>query len=135
MSRIGSALLVALLSACVAQQGVNTKDEEQAIRDFIAVRNLGDVDKLRSTNNDHWDELDANFIIYETRREVFLIEFVRACHELSEQEIVADKRWDRNTIRARFDTIRGCRIAKIFPLTEGEHAELKALGESPGSRN
>ena len=128
-------LVAMLLAACAAQEETVTKDEAQAVRDFIAVRDLGDVDKLRSTNDDHWYELDASFIIYETRREVFLVEFSRACHELSQQQVVADRRWDKNTVWARFDTIRGCRIGKIFPLTVAEVEELMALSESPGSRN
>lgn len=135
MNKISIALIIICLSACAAQQESNTNDMEQAIRDFIAVRQLSEVDKMRTVNREHWTELDPNFIIYDTRREIFLIEFTRACHELSDTQVVADVRRERNTIRARFDTIRGCRIQKIFTLTEGEVAELKTLGESPGSRN
>lgn len=135
MNKISIALIVACLSACAAQQESNTNDMEQAIRDFIAVRQLSEVDKMRTANREHWTELDPNFIIYDTRRETFLVEFVRACYELSDTQVVADVRRERNTIRARFDTIRGCRINKIFALTEGEVAELKTIGESPGSRN
>ena len=38
-------------------------------------------------------------------------------------------------MRAKFDTIRGCRIAAIYALDEAEAAELKNIGEAPGSRN
>ena len=128
-------LVAMLLAACAAPEEMVSKDEAQAVRDFIAVRDLGGVDQMRSTGADHWYELDESFIIYETRREVFLVEFSRPCRELSQQRVVPDRRWDNNTVRARFDTIRGCRIGKIFPLTVGETEELMALGESPGSRN
>ena len=90
---------------------------------------------IRTANNDHWEEIDENFIIYTARRSAFLIEFMRRCHELNEHPVVADKRDSGNVVRARFDTLRGCHIARIFPLTEDEVAELSAIGESPGSRN
>ncbi len=135
MSKQFLAMTAILLSACAAQEEVATQDEEQAVRDYIAVRGLPEVGEIRSTSNDRWNELDSHFIIYETRRDAFLVEFIRACHELSDSHIVADKRWNLNTIDARFDTIRGCRIDKIYALTESDMAELKSLGESPGSRN
>jgi len=39
----------------------------------------------------------------------------------------------RNTYLVEFN--RGCLVDKIFALTEADVAELKSLGESPGSRN
>jgi hypothetical protein len=61
---------------------------------------------------------------------------VRRCHELKDNtRITPDKRWDTNIVRAKFDTIRGCRIAAIYALDEAEAAELKNIGEAPGSRN
>lgn len=134
MNKTSIAFVVALLSACAAQDEA-TQDEEQAVRDFIAVRQLAETDRMRTGNDDHWQEIDQNFIIYETHRETFLVEFVRRCYELNEYPVVPDQRRDGNNVYARFDTIRGCRIAKLFPLTEGEAEELEALGESPGSRN
>jgi len=122
------------LTACATQEDSVTQDTEQAVRDFIAVRELAETDKLRTANQDHWDEIDLNFIIYKKRKQAYLIEFARRCRELHEYPVVADVR-NGNEIRARFDTIRGCQIAKMFPLTEGEVAELEAIGESPGSRN
>ncbi len=126
---------IVLLSACAAEQEVRTQDEEQAVRDYIAVRGLEEVDKLRSGSADRWEEIEAHFVIYKTRRHAFLIEFFRACYELSGSVVVADERRESNTIRARFDTLRGCRIDKIFALTEADVAELKSLGEIAGSRN
>ena len=124
-----------LLSGCATQEKAVTQDEEQAIRDYILVRGLEEVDRMRSSNSDSWDELDEYFIIYDTRRNTYLVEFNRACHELNENRVTPDLRREANTIRARSDTIRGCRIDKIFALTEADVAELKSLGETPGSRN
>ncbi len=124
-----------LLSGCATQERAVTQDEEQAIRDYILVRGLEEVDRMRSSRNDSWDELDEFFIIYDTRRNMYLVEFNRACYELYESRVTPDLRREANTIRARSDTIRGCQIDKIFALTEADVAELKALGEMPGSRN
>ena len=126
--------IILALTACASQEDALTRDTEQAVRDFVAVRELAETDKIRTQNQDHWDEIDQNFIIYKKRDQAFLVEFARRCRELDEYPIVADVR-NGNEIRARFDTIRGCRIAKMFPLTEGEVIELEAIGESPGSRN
>ena len=125
MKKISTAFVITLLSACAAQDEAITQDTEQAVRDFIAVRQLAETDKMRTSNNDRWEEIDQNFIIYSVRREVFLVEFARRCHELDEYPVVPDVRNSGNTIRSRFDTIRGCRIARIFPLTEDEVAELE----------
>ena len=127
--------LLLTLAACAAQEEATTQDVEQAVRDFIAVRELFEAREIRTSNNDHWEEIDQNFVIYEARRETFLIEFTRRCYELNQYPVVADERKSGNVISARFDTLRGCHIARVFPLTEGEVAELSAIGESPGSRN
>ena len=135
MNRLFLLAAAMILSACAAQERAATQDEEQAVRDYILVRGLEEVVKIRTSSNDGWDELDKHFIIYDTRREAYLVEFSRACRELSEARVKPDLRRDANAIHARFDTIRGCPIAKIYLLTETDVAELETLGESPGSRN
>ena len=127
--------ILVTLTACAAQEEATTQDTEQAVRDFIAVRELAETREMRTSNSDHWEEIDENFIIYTARREAFLVEFTRRCYELNQYPVVADERKSANVISARFDTLRGCTIARIYPLTEGEVAELLAIGESPGSRN
>ena len=142
MKAVTGIALSALLLGCAAQDTQDTQDkpatqdEEQAVRDFVAVRDLEELDKLRSSSNDSWQVIGDEFIIYETRKADYLVEFTRVCYELEDNtRIVADIRREMNIMRSRFDTIRGCRIRKIFALTEAEAAELKQLGESPGSRN
>jgi len=126
-------LMTVSLTACAAQSG--PEPEREAVQDFVAVRNLEEVDKINTDTSDSWQELNAHYMIYKARRAKYLVELVRACWELEDQRVVADKRWDSRTIRPRFDTIRGCRIAKIYGLTEADVIELNELGETPGSRN
>lgn len=136
MRRLIWMLMLAALAACAAQESERAKAEDQAVRDFIEVRGLEELDKLRSTSSDSWQKIAGKFIVYETRRDSYLVEFARRCHELDDNtRIVADERWDSDEIRARFETIRGCRIHKIYALSEADATELKDIGEAPGRRN
>ena len=127
------------LAACASQDEQakeSTQDMNQAVRDFIELRELKERHSLKSGTNDSWRQLNESFIIYSGRRETYLVEFSRRCYELNDNtHITPDRRTDANTISARFDTIRGCRIARIYGLTEAEVAELENIGEAPGSRN
>ncbi|MDH3552738.1 MAG: DUF6491 family protein [Gammaproteobacteria bacterium] len=129
----------ATLAACAAQDTTrqDAVDEAvQAVRDLIEVRGLREVDKMASSLRDSWTSIESHFLIYKGRRESFLVEFSRRCYELEDDtRIIADERWDSSSIRARFDTIRGCRIHKLYALSEEDLAELQNIGESPGSRN
>ena len=127
-------LTTMLIAACASQEQQETQDTEQAVRDFIAVRGLPEGDKIRTDGNDSWEKIDLNFVIYKKRNEAYLIEFARRCRELDETPVVADVRRN-NEVRPRFDTLRGCRIAKLYPLNDAEVIELQDIGESPGSRN
>ena len=129
----------ALLAACAAQDPEvkqSRQDIVQAVRDFIDVRDLVQVNEMTTSTSDSWDPIDEYFLIYSGRRDTYLVEFNRRCYEINDNtRIVADKRWSTTEIRARFDTIRGCRIDKIYALTKEEAVELENIGESPGSRN
>lgn len=128
-----------VLTACAAQDPVakpSTQDEVQAVRDFIDVQGLAELSELKSGTNDSWDAIGEYFLVYEGRRETYLVEFDRRCYELNDNSrIVADERWSSDVVRARFDTIRGCRIKNIYALSEEEANEIRNIGESPGSRN
>lgn len=128
-----------LLAACAGQDTERQQaiDEEvQAVRDFIAVRGLEEVAKMPSATTDSWESIEDHFLIYEARRDTFLVEFSRRCYDLDDNtRIVADQRREAGTVRARFDTLRGCRIHKLYALTADEAEELRNLGEAPGERN
>ena len=130
-------LVMTLLAGCAAQEDKpSTQDITQAVIDFIEVRDLEPLESLKSGTSDSWRALGDSFVIYDGRRDEYLVQFVRRCHELKDNtRITPDKRWDTNIVRAKFDTIRGCRIAAIYALDEAEAAELKNIGEAPGSRS
>ena len=125
--------IAAALAACGAMPSEKTLAQDQAVRDFIEVRALEEADKIRVADRDGWTEMTPRFLIYYTRKDAYLFEFYRPCYELQDStRIVADVRSEPNLVRARFDTLRGCRIDRIYPLTEAEAAELKDIGDSPG---
>jgi hypothetical protein len=136
-----AALIIAafLLTACAGQDTVKQQaiDEAvQAVRDFIAVRGLEETAKMPSASSDSWESIENYFLIYESRRDTFLVEFSRRCYELDDNmRIVPDERREAGIIRSRFDTIRGCRIHRLYALTADEAEELRNLGEAPGERN
>jgi len=140
-----AALVIAamLLAACAGQDSkeesageASQQNAAQAVRDFIEVRNLAELDKMPTSSRDGWRSIEDEFLIYRGRKATYLVDFGRHCYDLDDNNrIVPDQRWDSNNIRARFDTIRGCRIHKIYALTEAEAAELENIGEAPGSRN
>ena len=134
-----SVVALVLIAGCASQDEQETlsrQDVTQAVQDFIEVRELESLDQLRSGTNDGWTAVGDQFVIYKGRRDEYLVEFARRCHELYDNSrITPDKRWESNVVRARFDTIRGCRITAIYALDEAEVVELKNIGEAPGSRN
>lgn len=135
---LAATLVATGLVACASQddKAMSTQDKAQAVRDFIEVRDLEKRDTMRSGNSDGWVAIGDEFLVYRARRDEYLVEFVRRCYELNDNtNITPDKRWNATSISAKFDTIRGCRIANIYALTEAEAVELKNIGETPGSRN
>lgn len=133
MMRITCLLAMALfLAACVTAR---PQIDKEAVEDFVSVRGLEQVDRIRTDTSEGYYELNEYFVIYQTRRGDYLFEFARRCWELDDRRVTPDERWDHNTIRARFDTLRGCRIANIYGLTEAEAEELKQLGDAPGHHN
>lgn len=124
-------ILSLLMTACATTR---PSLDRQAIEDFIKVRQLQAVDSIRTESGDSFTDLNDWYLHYKTRRGDFLVRFGRTCWELRDNVVVADKRWESARLRARFDTIRGCRIAEIFALSEADVLELEQLGEAPGSR-
>lgn len=140
MKQVLLLLLGIALSACATKEGSQRENTErtqnQAILDFIDVRGLQEVDKLRSTERDGWDIVTMTYVIYKARRDRYLLEFSRPCYEMRDnREVTPDLRTNPNIIRAKFDTLRGCRIARIFAMSRAEAEELQNIGEAPGNRN
>jgi hypothetical protein len=74
---------------------------------------------------------EKHIIIYD-RKTSYLATFRRACKEFQDWHVTPDIRHNPNTIQARFDTIRGCKIESLFALDESQAEELIQLGKAPG---
>lgn len=126
--------VLALMVACSTTPQVVV--ETQTVRDYVEVGELEDVKYIRVYRHDSWSYLTDYFVLYKARTSDYLVEFRRRCPELRDNAvIVGDHRYDHNRLRVNEDTLRGCRIGKIYPLTEGQVIELRNLGKGPGEGN
>ena len=109
-------------------------DQDQVVRDYIEVRDLEEVDRIRGAERRSWEKLTPSYIIYKPRRGKFLVEFDRPCFEIWNSTFMsADDPMLHSVLRAKYDRIRGCRIGRIFVLTEDDILELEQLGVGAGT--
>ncbi len=137
-SKARAAALAAVAAFCVACAGTpEIPPDTEAIRDYVEVGELQQVDELRTTlGRDDWTPLTRRFVIYTGLNGRFLLEFAYPCREMFDNTtITPDLRYDRHYMRRGVDTLRGCRIDKIYPLTEAQALEIEALAKSAGDGN
>lgn len=122
----------ALLASCATQPDPERTARETAVQDLIEVRGLPETNAIRSSDRDHWDEITISYVLYHGRNTDYLVQFYRPCYDLTDtSRIIPDVRRDSTRIRAREDTLRGCRIEKLYLLTPAESAELEQIGKAP----
>ncbi len=112
-----------------------TPREVEAVRDFVVAAELEEVAEIRLWRQMSYTHLNVRFVTIPTRRGDYLVEFQRDCRELNRIDItpeMVDIRANRHVLRAKFDTIRGCRIDRIYEISEAQSEELKVLGDAPG---
>ena len=121
----------ALFAGCAGTPGI--PPETQAIRDYIEVGELQEVDSIRTRPTDSWAAATSYFVLYESRDGPVLLEFSHLCREMHDRSTVTpDRRYDHNIMRSRTDTLRGCRISSMYPLTEAQALEIEALANADG---
>jgi hypothetical protein len=123
-------LVAIVLAACTASRPPIARE---AIEDFVIANQLEEQKSLRTGRSDSWQALNSNYALYTARREIYLLEFERQCRSLEDNfDIEVDRRRDGYNLYARFDTLRGCFIDHIYPVTDVQATELKNLGDAPG---
>lgn len=123
---------IVLLSACATTSDQHITD---AVTDFIQVAELTPENTIRIRRGYNYTVISQRYVTLKSHNDYYLAEFTRNCHELDDQtRVPPDYRYDANVLRARFDTIRGCRIAKLYPIEEWQAEELKDLGDAPGDQ-
>ena len=121
---------IALMTACGSQGKIPSRE---AVEDYVAVAELEEVKFARYVRQLDHSYLNDHYVILSERDNYYLAEFIRRCFELTDNSrIKPDIRREHKMIRARSDTIRGCRIKTLHKLNEGQVAELRALGDAPG---
>jgi len=106
--------------------------ENDAVDDYIRVAELPETDAIRKRGELHHKVVTEKYIILSDRKNSYLAVFRQRCRELDELDVTPDIRHDLNTVRARFDTYRGCRIQALYEITEGQVQELLNLGDKSG---
>ena len=125
---------LALLAACAATPEI--PPDTQAVRDYVEVGELQEVDRIRTHSSDQWTPLTEHYALYSGRDGRFLLGFSRICREMYDNlSVTPDRRYDHNVMRRGIDTLRGCRIDRMYPLTEAQAQEIEALAKTMGSGN
>ena len=127
--------LAAVFVLCGCSFNLLEPEEGEAVVDYIYANELKEVDQVRYFQQFTYTYINDRYATIPTYAGDYLIEFSRDCPELRQTRFtqdMADIRDDNRTLRARFDTIRGCRIGKIYEISETQSDELSELGDSPG---
>ena len=126
-------LVLALGLAACSGTPVEPPADVLATQDYIAVAGLVEVDKIRTYTDSGYETLgNKRYIIYKTRRQEYLVEFIRDCWEIIDNtRVTPDIRKDAYYLRPGMDTIRGCRIGRAVEINEGQAEEIRNLGEAP----
>jgi len=128
------AVSMALVAACAGTPEI--PEDTQAVRDYVEVGELEEVDRIRTHGSDEWTPVTLHFAMYSARDGRFLLEFTRLCREMYDNTaITPDRRYDHNVMRRGIDTLRGCRIDKMYPLTEAQAQEIEALAATTDNGN
>lgn len=133
MNKIQVLPMLLLTAACSST--TQRPQEIEAVRDYVVANELEEVTEIRLREQMSYTYVNDRFVTIPTRRGDYLVEFNRDCWELRQinfTSTMVDVRDNQNVLRARFDTIRGCRIGTMYEITEAQREELKALGDAPG---
>lgn len=118
------------LGAC-ASEPLHKVPGNQRVADYAETSGLPRVSQIRKGNSDTWQYLNDRYVIYRGRND-YLVEFRDNCRDLTDNTWVpADYIHDHRNLRAGEDTIRGCIIERIYPLTSTQRIEIRTLLEEP----
>lgn len=126
--RLAATMTAVLTLGCAAQPDATATDP---VDDFIVVSELEALDTVRFRAQFNYKVITDEYVVLTSREDYYLAQFQRRCRELDEIEVVPDIRYDRNMLRAGIDTIRGCRIDRLFAIDKAQAQELEILGKRP----
>ena len=141
MNRITIAMVALVAFGCAAapeekkegEKDPNVITMSDAIDDYIEVAELEEVHAVRSLMQLYTKVLSDRYILIYDNRRNWLAAYNVPCKELYKSHgVQPDIRYERNTVRAKFDTYRGCKIDRIYSISDGVVQELETLGKAPG---
>lgn len=125
--------LIAILSVCCLVAGCAAQEERpDAIADFIRVNQLESVKQIKSLQQLDLTELNDYYVIVSSRSDSYLVAYTTRCTEGPSGRPAPDIRRDPHVLRARVDTLRGCRIDSIYAIDETQVEELRQIRSNPG---
>ncbi len=129
--KYGSILLVvALLAGCTTGE---VRPEVAAVRDLIALEQPPQVDQIRLLNQLYYQYVNDHYVSVTQGSRLYLVEFSTRCRALRRSDYtpsMVDTRRDANYINAKWDTIRGCPIGRIYALSAAQLAEIREINEN-----
>jgi hypothetical protein len=129
MKLLATVILLVMFGGCATS---SEPEISGAVSDYIKAAELEEQDSIRTLGKYRHHIISEKHVTVETQKANYLVEFVRRCHELMQSGVTPDIRYDKNILRPRVDTIRGCRIGRIYAIDKGQAEELKSLGDPPG---
>jgi L-fucose isomerase-like protein len=119
-----------LLAACATS---HQEERINAVKDFIGVAELGEVDSIDVFGRVDDEVLNDEYVIVKTRKQEYLLEYASRCFEDPfTNRVKPDVRRDPRRIYAGSDTYRGCWIKSLYTITPEQAEELRTLGQAPG---
>ena len=126
-----------LIAAAVLLTGCGSTSvpkEAWAVRDYVAVADLQEVENIRLFRQLRFGYLNDYFVMVVAGERHYLIEFAARCRALRSKVFTAsmvDHRYDPSYLRVR-DTIRGCPVGRIYKASVDQLLEVKKIGKSAG---
>ena len=109
--------------------------EARAVRDFVVVSELEQVDIIRLYQQLHYTYVNDYFVTVSVRDRHYLVEFDSRCRAMTSGVFtpsMVDHRHDPSYLRTR-DTIRGCPVDKIYKAEAEQLNEIIVLSDSEAS--
>ena len=109
--------------------------ETEAVKDFIAAAELPEVGKIYLDDEIRYFYVNDDFVVIPTKNDYYLVEFRGTCYQLRSRRWTSDMidiRVTKRLLYAKFDTIRGCVVGRIYELSDAQLEELRYLGDAPG---
>lgn len=122
-------VVVLMLAGCSTSE---VRPEVAAVRDLIALEQPPQVDQIRLLNQLYYQYLNDYYVTVTQGRRLYLVEFSARCRALRRSEYtpsMVDTRRHAKQINAKWDTIRGCPIDRIFTLSAAQLEEIRELNE------